>query len=1285
MASRLWNQITSIKYLKHGTLRTYSSVKRQSFGFRTSHESGIRNLSGSKDLSSNIQSTPQGRRFVRNAPGPMKPSEAALRPSLRYRIAHGAKLVSKNAQNAFNTTRASAEYFLRDGSETVPDEQHIASLKREYVRRQTLARFQPQAMTPFCSKETQSYEREDVHPTRFAVNKIPRRHMSTTADNISIAPQEITITKKASDTVSVHSETPSTSESTGSAGSAGSVGSTSSADTTAAPNQKLSDKIMAAGPPKAHVGYNFTQLTSVRPFSTFSRPVDEQGPTTLTQTRGLIRKSCDDDDCRPNKCAPKIKLTHKDCSKRKIKKRYTDKDTYKHHGRWDKCECCPEMLPCDQTTCTYVYPFPCPCDKFPGMCPIDCPPPCENPPPYKVPLCRPPKCPVYQKHVECTAGCNPKSCIYVEPKQLRPLPKSDCPCVEPFVPQIMPKLKFVKKHAYQCLEEKCPVFCTERVDGVVPPKKLPPIIPGDCPCVERNITDVPPLRRLNMQAYQKVKECKPDKCTEIEQPKCIERRTLPEIKSDCVCIEPKPLKPVKLVRLPPICVCPDPPDPKCYPEKCPLRADEVCKWKYPKQKLKNFWCPNCKIPKNKCKWCNCHSRGQKSCHKRRMSTMASMKGQILASNQQSSTVENTASCSLSGSLGQRRGFHATVTVARHKKHPSEKLAKKLKCKKKKCPKVCGAVCCEPPARKDCKFHLEPLCCKVKRSPYPAFSEYGEFSELLTCECSHTMPYLQPNMQVVVDTLGKQIQKQPLPKWKIVDPVPEEHCVLNDLCRSKGHTYTCETFHKGETVPITQYECYSPHRLPCCERDQICDFKFRPSERRCDGIKKEREFYRCECACPRPKKCKKSKRYKLDTVYSKIRKRTNTRGYSTMSSVQGGSFLNRDASALPSTSTQVAGFHNTAVVMKRRKPRGGGHTKCRPQCPFKCKRKIKCGRPMCKEKFPMYARRKKGPKMDAAISRKLKDHFKRTIECSSARGRKRMLVAQAKCAARRIGMKLVPDRKRVCKLKSRCNLDGIKADGKCGPMPECVRPKNVCCACDPRYEVDECRKKKWVADCCEMPYRMTGPEFRSMQPDCCKMPLPICNRDCMRVRATCDKEYIPCCVIESPFPAFSDCHPPFKRIIHNECQIQDIMAEKSAVKIDNMLAGSALRRKFCTATKAATMPVIAEEREVSAKNESILDKVISLFNEKTQSKGLHEPVDCKCSKCVSKKEASVREIKPDLSRNIQTALPRNNGDIDNIPELLFSKDDIFKQVNSENLISLAPQAMTPLEKMDLSIS
>ncbi|KAG5895830.1 hypothetical protein JTB14_038261 [Gonioctena quinquepunctata] len=219
----------------------------------------------------------------------------------------------------------------------------------------------------------------------------------------------------------------------------------------------------------------------------------------------------------------------------------------------------------------------------------------------KPPPCtpKPPPCPVEEPCVRAD------DCLEIKSKRLPKIPLSDCPCVEPVVPDMSPKLRRLEM-TFQDPPRICPCDtceCPPRADDnlVEKPKKLLPLKARPCPCVEPPpMVDVP-LKRLHKVCIPEEKcfpkrECpKEEPCVRADDTLIVCDKPLPQLKAgSCPCIEVEiPDKNPKLRRLkfsfedtPRLLPCDTTPP-------CPPRADDNL---VPKPK---------KLPKFKANDCRC--------------------------------------------------------------------------------------------------------------------------------------------------------------------------------------------------------------------------------------------------------------------------------------------------------------------------------------------------------------------------------------------------------------------------------------------------------------------------------------------------------------------------------------------------------------------------------------------------------------------------------------------------------------------------------------------------------
>lgn len=193
--------------------------------------------------------------------------------------------------------------------------------------------------------------------------------------------------------------------------------------------------------------------------------------------------------------------------------------------------------------------------------------------------------------------------LRVKPKQLPILKIKDCPCREdPPLSEGEPLRRPQKTHeVHEDIREECPT--TKRCgdpradDGVVlvKPKKLPKLVPQECPCTTAEIEDTPPLKRLIPREVPiPPRICKP-KVKAYCPPRAdgkivVKRKQLPILKApDCPCVDETPSQDIKMPRLKkrkvkiPKRVCK-----KREKFVCPPRLDDVKKYKLKKKKLKTL-------------------------------------------------------------------------------------------------------------------------------------------------------------------------------------------------------------------------------------------------------------------------------------------------------------------------------------------------------------------------------------------------------------------------------------------------------------------------------------------------------------------------------------------------------------------------------------------------------------------------------------------------------------------------------------------------------------------------
>ncbi|CAH1119878.1 unnamed protein product [Phaedon cochleariae] len=249
--------------------------------------------------------------------------------------------------------------------------------------------------------------------------------------------------------------------------------------------------------------------------------------------------------------------------------------------------------------------------KLPIFKPSDCV--CIEPPPMvNVPLKRLEKTCVPEVKCYPKKECpKPEPCIRADDcweLKIKPLPvikDGPCICIDPFVPDKIPKLK---KLDVECGDQPRPRTCQPvnpcppRADESIKPKikKLPLIEMGDCKCIEApDMTDVP-LKRLQKvcepeeKCYPK-KECPaPEPCLRADDTLCSRKKRLPILEAkECPCVESPPLKEAPALKRLELKVCEPPkicPKPKVCDEV--PRADDHWKGKAKKlPKLKPGDCP----------------------------------------------------------------------------------------------------------------------------------------------------------------------------------------------------------------------------------------------------------------------------------------------------------------------------------------------------------------------------------------------------------------------------------------------------------------------------------------------------------------------------------------------------------------------------------------------------------------------------------------------------------------------------------------------------------------------
>lgn len=188
--------------------------------------------------------------------------------------------------------------------------------------------------------------------------------------------------------------------------------------------------------------------------------------------------------------------------------------------------------------------------------------------------------------------------LEVKSKTLPILKPINCPCrSDPPLqegPPLRPPTKLHVVKPKPCVIKKV-MDCVPRADEeaclTVKPKKLPKIVPGECPCITTSIKDCPPLKRLPpVEICVPKKPCKPPKAS-ICSPRADEKlkikpKKLPILKPPpCPCYDTTNWVDVKLPRLEKVKM--KEPKRPCAPVvefECPPRADVVYKYK-PKMKV----------------------------------------------------------------------------------------------------------------------------------------------------------------------------------------------------------------------------------------------------------------------------------------------------------------------------------------------------------------------------------------------------------------------------------------------------------------------------------------------------------------------------------------------------------------------------------------------------------------------------------------------------------------------------------------------------------------------------
>ncbi|XP_057662233.1 uncharacterized protein LOC130897413 [Diorhabda carinulata] len=177
-----------------------------------------------------------------------------------------------------------------------------------------------------------------------------------------------------------------------------------------------------------------------------------------------------------------------------------------------------------------------------------------------------------------------------KPKKLRPIKPKPCDCIEPppMVDVPLIRLKKICEDADDiCYPPKpCPPPppCIRADDNLcVKPKKLPILVNPVCPCIEETVKDAPPLKRLNLKSPEPPRICPRPCICKVDCPRAddnlvIKAKPLPPIKpGECPCIEPEMVD-VEYKRL----KCIEDPEECHYTDPCEVphpRADFGC-WEY---------------------------------------------------------------------------------------------------------------------------------------------------------------------------------------------------------------------------------------------------------------------------------------------------------------------------------------------------------------------------------------------------------------------------------------------------------------------------------------------------------------------------------------------------------------------------------------------------------------------------------------------------------------------------------------------------------------------------------
>lgn len=189
--------------------------------------------------------------------------------------------------------------------------------------------------------------------------------------------------------------------------------------------------------------------------------------------------------------------------------------------------------------------------------------------------------------------------LKVKPKELPVLVPIDCPCLDtPPLKEgepLRPPKKTHEPKAPPCRPRKKDDFCAPRADKIaclkVVPKKLPKIVPGECPCITKEMKDCEPLKRLPPVEVQRPKKQPCPVAVSICAPRAdaklkIKPKRLPVLKPPpCPCVEGRKWIDVKLPRLKKVKVVQKRVCKPIVKDECPPRLDKVKKYRIKKKEL----------------------------------------------------------------------------------------------------------------------------------------------------------------------------------------------------------------------------------------------------------------------------------------------------------------------------------------------------------------------------------------------------------------------------------------------------------------------------------------------------------------------------------------------------------------------------------------------------------------------------------------------------------------------------------------------------------------------------